>query len=200
MALRDRFLEEIDIETPVAGSMAPTPGAAPPALPEAELAAANVEADQAAAAAFAAANPVGDFSMKEINTLIDSVNDILPLFDPEAPLVPAVEADLEEFPTELTTAISMIIQAGSDAGLDPEDVPALEALVDDRAMIETAGILDALIGNSIFKSFLKQVSGAAPPEEVAIEEVVETPGAPPAELEELFKTRVQGNPHSSYKR
>ena len=148
MALRDKFLEE----TPVSQEMmVETPAG------EAELEAKMNEADAAFDDAMSEGNPMGEFSSGALNVLIGKVNETLKLFGPDAQEIPLVDEATEEFPTELTKAISMIERAAIDSGVSDEDM-GLGELQSDGDVKMLAGKIAALAKNQSFKTFLKSQS------------------------------------------
>jgi len=148
MALRDKFLQE----TPVSEEMMVEAPAG-----EAELEAKMNEADAAFDDAMSEGNPMGEFSSGALNVLIGKVNETLKLFGPDAQEIPLVEEATEEFPTELTKAISMIERAAIDSGVSDEDM-GLGELQSDGDVKMLAGKIAALAKNQSFKTFLKSQS------------------------------------------
>lgn len=152
MALRDKFLDQMGSGM---ASSQPMPDEAPmPAAGEAEMEAKMNEADAAFEDAMAAGNPEGEFSSSALNVLIDKVNDALKLFGEDAQEVPKVDEASDEFPTELTKAISMIERAAIDSGVSDDDM-GLGELQSDGDVKMLAGKIAALAKNQNFKTFLK---------------------------------------------
>ena len=191
MALRDSFIEEVDIEEE---------GVIIPPVPPVDvdeidmIAAKEGEAEATFDQAMVEAAPEGDFSGPTVQILVDSVNAVLPLFGEDAVLVGEIAEDIEIFPNDLTASISMISQAAQDAMLE-EYAPLLSEIQADEDIIRIAVQIDALGELREFKMFLG-AGGPAPEEEIVEEQTLEIPSPfggeeiiEDEEVEELFRAR-----------
>lgn len=134
--------------------------------------------------------PEGSYDSRSLNALIDSINKILPLFDPSLPPIPPVEGDIKgKLPTEIVKAISMITAAASDAMLT-DLVPALDVLVDSRALQMAAGKIILLSKNRDFKMFLMAAPKMGEAEGTEVEVKVETPAPPAEDMDNLMMSRM----------
>lgn len=163
----------------------------PAPFPEEEALLARAEdADAAQADAFTEMSPVGSFSVESLNILVDSLNDVLPIFDVPEPY-PSFEEGIEEgpLPAEFIGAIEMIRAAAMDAGLE-RLAPDVTAAADDAALEDVAVKLDTLAENQTFRTFLKSPDGG-PEEEVAAEEAaVAEETVSDEEVDALFAERL----------
>ncbi len=122
------------------------------------------------------AAPVGNYPVRALNVLGDSVNKILPVFDPTLPPVNPFQSDVKgKLPLELYKPLVMINAAASEAML-PDLAPPLDTLTDGRALEMAAGKITLLGKNRDFQMFLK----AAPKKEMEapateVEVTVEAP-------------------------
>jgi hypothetical protein len=134
--------------------------------------------------------PEGSYDSRSLNALIDSINKILPLFDPSLPPIPPVEGDVKgKLPTEIVKAVSMITAAASDAML-PDLVPALDVLVDSRALQMAAGKIILLSKNRDFQMFLKSAPKMGESEGTEVEVKVETPAPAEGDMDNLMMSRM----------
>lgn len=134
--------------------------------------------------------PEGSYDSRSLNALIDSINKILPLFDASLPPLPPVEGDIKgKLPTEIVKAISMITAAATDAMLT-DLVPALDVLVDSRALQMAAGKIILLSKNRDFKMFLMAGSKGEEKEGTEVEVKVETPPPPAEDMDNLMMSRM----------
>lgn len=113
------------------------------------------DADMAREQAFQEMAPVGNYSVESLNILVDSLNDVLPLFEVEEPY-PTFEEGIEDgpLPPEFVAAIEMVRAAAMDAGLE-RLAPDLSEASDDTALEDTAAKLDTLAENQTFRTFLR---------------------------------------------
>ncbi len=170
----------------------PTGGMPVPTNIMEEARAIGAEQEQLQDQAMTAASPVGSFSMAPTNILIKEVNKILEtLFQAEP--VAAVEGDLQEFPLDLTTNLTMIDKAAQDARVDFEI--DFDAITDDRAVQMLAGELAILANDKDFKRYLEdstiddQITMAQEePEEMMMEEEEEEINE--EEMDDLFASRM----------
>tara|TARA_R110002012_G_scaffold41647_1_gene113808 strand:+ start:4746 stop:5261 length:516 start_codon:yes stop_codon:yes gene_type:complete len=132
------------------------------------------DADMARDQAFQEMSPVGSFSLESLNILVDSLNNVLPIFEVDEPY-PTFEAEIEDgpLPAEFVAAIEMIRAAAMDAGLE-RLAPDLSEASDDTALEDAAAKIDTLAENQTFRTFLRTaISDMEEPmaeEEVAVEE------------------------------
>lgn len=176
----------------MAAPMPPVGALAAPqqSFPEEDALLARAEdADIAQADAFTEMSPVGSFSVESLNILVDSLNDILPIFEVEDPY-PSFEEGIEEgpLPPEFVGSIEMVRAAALDAGLE-RLAPDVTAVTGDDGLEEAAAKIDTLAENQTFRTFLKSPTGeeeAIAEEEVAVAEE-ETSDA---ELDALFADRL----------
>ena len=141
---------------------APPPAALPAAPPEAapteaalppELEQAAIQADAAEEQAFSAAAPTGDFTTEGLNALVDSVNEVLPVFGTEGDY-PVFSEDVDRLPSEFVKVLTMISQAVKEAGITDLDF-SLDEITDDTDLIRVAGRLRNIAENPEFARFLR---------------------------------------------
>lgn len=158
---------------------------------EQELMDRAAELDSTKEAAVANMAPEGKFDLGDLNSLVDSLNNVLPMF--ERPLYPTFTEDIDgALPTEFVKALSMVSDAAKESGLERlswdiataennEDLEAIEAR------------LDTLSTNQPFITWLKTDSTPREPQEQAAPPAPEMPSAPPAptyDAEALLASRA----------
>ena len=161
-----------------------------PSYPEEEALLARAEdADAAQADAFTEMSPVGSFGVESLNILVDSLNDVLPIFDVPEPY-PSFGEGIEDgpLPAEFIAAIEMVRAAAMDAGLE-RLAPDVTAAADDADLEDVAIKLDTLAENQTFRTFLKSPDGG-PEEEVAEEAAVAEETVSDEEVDALFAERL----------
>ena len=152
------------------------------------------EADAARETAFEQMAPSGDYPVGDLNSLVDSLNGVLPLFN--LPAYPSFTADLDgPLPTEFVQQLAMGADAANAAGLERLSFDVASA-TDSAGLEEIQARLDTLANNQSFKTFLRSEAEEAAPEEPAedaapfeMEAVVEEgPGG--GEMEALMMERM----------
>lgn len=129
--------------------------------------------------------PSGNYPVRSLNVLGDSINKVLPLFDVTLPPIAPFQSDVKgKLPLEVYKPLIMINKAAEDAML-PDLAPPLADLKDGRALEMAAGKITLLGKNRDFQMFLK----AAPKpkeesEEMEVEVSVEAPVGMSAEEED----------------
>lgn len=159
--------------------------AAPPMPPELEAMGQQVQAKEDEA--FGMASPQGDFHAKQLNTLVDGLNQVLPLFGVDA--YPTFSEDTTVFPPDFVRLLSMVAKAAGDSGsmeLDLTDVKT------DRDLVVLAGKLSALAKDRDFRDFLKQPAkpAAVDAKQGKKVEASEKPSMSDEEMDALFASRV----------
>ena len=143
---------------------------------ELEVLAAADEFDEETDKVFEAAAPEGSYSLDALNDLVDSLNDVLPLFEVAEPY-PAFTQPIDgPLPQEFVRQLSMVSQAAADAGIE-RLAPDLEKMTDDSGLDKAARQMDTLIDNQTFITFLKTNQPAIGPEVPA-----DAPAAPDVPL------------------
>ena len=100
--------------------------------------------------------PSGDYSRRALNTLVDALNELLPMFNlPDYPEFD--EGFVGPLPEEFVTQLTMIEAAAEAAGLD--SFPMDEA-VDDRGLEMIAGRLKVLARDKTFAKFVEEEATA----------------------------------------
>jgi len=120
------------------------------------------------------AAPVGNYPSRPLNVLGDSINKILPLFDPSLPPVALFQEDVKgKLPLEIYKPLVMINAAANEAML-PDLAPPLDTLTDGRGLEMAAGKVILLGKNRDFQMFVK----SAPKKmETEVEVSIEAPVA-----------------------
>lgn len=132
------------------------------------------------------AAPLGNYPVRPLNVLGDSINKILPLFDPSLPPIAPFQSDVKgKLPLELYKPLVMINAAANEAML-PDLSPPLDTLTDGRALEMAAGKITLLGKNRDFQMFVKAAPKKMEEEgmETEVEVSVETPVAMSAEEED----------------
>mgnify|MGYP003646427682 CR=1 FL=1 len=135
-----------------------------------------------------AASPSGKYSLRALNTLVDSLNMVLPLFQVEP--YPAFTEVPTSLPGEFVKLLSMVADAAEEA---EEDTITVSDMTDDAALNMGSGILRVLAKSKDFKRFLAQpeakgeVEEAIPAKPVA---PVSKPKSNPQENMDLFASRM----------
>ena len=153
------------------------------------------EADMAQEESFAAAAPIGNFSKGALNSLVDSLNKVMPLFGVDDTYAAFTEDIDGALPTEFVRYLMMTSAAATDANLERLAID-LEGIDTDTDLMKAAGQLEVLAENDSFRTFMAPQDTEAPGEnEVVEEEVVEeTAMAPtpmtPDEAEAMLVSRA----------
>ncbi len=120
--------------------------------------------------------PDGDFSIQGLNTLVDALNSVLPMFEVED--YPEFDESIDGLlPLEFVRQLRMVMAAAAESGLD-EYRFELSQMDDDQDLMMLAGRLEALAKDVGFKRFLKSSVPGAEPAEPSPE-----PAPIPAEVE-----------------
>jgi len=158
---------------------------------EQELMDKAAELDSTKEAAIANMAPEGNFDLSDLNSLVDALNKVLPMF--ERPMYPEFTEDIDgPLPTEFVKSLNMVSDAAKESGLERlswdiataennEDLEAIEAR------------LDTLSTNQPFITWLKTDNTPKAPQEQAAPPAPEMPAAPPAptpDMEALLASRA----------
>ena len=162
---------------------------------QASVLAAAEEVDQEHERAMDMAAPQGAYSVESLNDLVDSLNKVLPMFNETQPYPSFSEGIDGELPTEFVSALMMVSQAATDAGLE-RLAPDLENMGDDAGLDRAARMMDTLAYNQTFKTFLKsttpgtpqELTDAAPAEAAPVEPM--PAGPQPEEMDQLLAARA----------
>lgn len=118
---------------------------------------------------YAGSSPKGKFSGKALNSLVDAVNRLLPLFGIEEKYERFGGGTVTSLPPEfvrLLTMFSRAIADAVDAGILPEDaVVDMKIIVDDNGLQGLAGRLGMATKSPGFKRFLLRKTTAPMPAE-----------------------------------
>jgi|TARA_R110001599_G_scaffold156131_1_gene341976 hypothetical protein len=155
------------------------------------------EVDSTKEAAIEAMSPEGKFSMPDLNSLVDALNKVLPMF--ERPMYPEFSEDIDGIlPTEFVKSLDMVATAAESSGLERLSWDISTAKTDgDLEAIEAR--LDTLSTNQPFITWLKTDTGtgdtpAAPemPASVPPPQAETYGSAPPStpDMEALLASRV----------
>lgn len=142
------------------------------------------EAESARDTAFEDMAPTGDYPMGDLNALVDSLNQVLPMF--KLPAYPPFQADIDgALPTEFVQQLSMVADAAEAAGLERLSFDVSTA-TDSAGLEEIQARLDTLSGNQSFKTYLRsEAKGEVPsdvPEDAPPFDVTAAQAAVPAEV------------------
>ena len=111
--------------------------------------------------------PVGTFSKGALNSLVKSLNAVLPMFSIKD-VYPSFEKDATVFPTDFVRQLSMIQKAVEDASeadvIGRELTFSLSDITDDRSISLVAAKLDRISKDRDFKRFLSSPKPEAKPE------------------------------------
>lgn len=143
------------------------------------------EADMATDEAYDSASPEGEYSLSTLNSLVDSLNDVLPLFQVE-PYAEFTEVPMS-LPGEFVKLLSMVADAAEEAD---EETFSVSDLTDDSALQYAAGVLGVLRKSKDFKRFLSTM----PKEEAESEEiapVIKKEMSAPVDTMKLFTSRMK---------
>jgi len=120
-----------------------------------------------------------------IAAVVDALNQVMPLFGPDSPVVPSEEG-ATVLPAEGVKALEMIDKAAQDYGNDA--LPSITDPTDDVQFTTLAGALIALAQDKTFANFLRTLP-PGPEEEAPADVPASGPtGAP--DLEDLFASRI----------
>lgn len=112
--------------------------------------------------AYETAAPSGTYTVMGLNSLVDALNTVLPMFG-----IPDYAKFTETVPTlpgQFVKMLTMVNDAATQAGVD-EAVIDLSTIVDDKALKMAAGKLMTLAANTAFKQFLRSSKPTMPEEE-----------------------------------
>lgn len=148
------------------------------------------EADSTKEAAYEAMAPEGKFSMPDLNSLVDALNKVLPMF--ERPMYPTFTEDIDgPLPTEFVKSLDMVATAAESSGLERLSWDISTAETDgDLEAIEAR--LDTLSTNQPFITWLKTDSGTenVPPAPEVPVNIPQAPEAPTPDMEALLASRA----------
>lgn len=159
---------------------------------EQQLMAKAQEADDAQEEAFAAAAPIGNFSKGALNSLVDSLNKVMPLFGVEDTYATFTEDIEGALPTEFVRYLMMTTAAATDANLARLAID-LEGIDTDEDLMKAAGQLEVLAETDAFRTFMAQQDTEAPVEEEVVEEeevTITSPQMTPDEAEAMLVARA----------
>ena len=162
----------------------------PMAVPPEQISELGRTMDETIANDVEALTPTGVFSVGALNSLVDGLNKVLPMF--ELPAYPTFDEDIEgPLPEEFVRQLAMVNEAAVAAGHEP--FPFEEA-VDDTGLKMMAGRLDGLSKDKDFKKFLDEQISLLKEEDFAeeeqVEEIVEETPSGEIDEEELFMERI----------
>jgi len=149
------------------------------------------EADEARMQSLESAAPEGEYSAQSLNLLVDSLNQVLPLFGVTQPY-PTFAEDIDGMlPPEFVANLMMVNDAAGQSGLARMSFDVTTA-DDDKDLESVAGKLSALSQNDAFKSYLNTSTTGqlATPSEAP--EPESAPGGPEAVTDEEFDRLVVG--------
>lgn len=156
--------------------------------PRPELSSSVLEAERTDEEMYATMSPVGKFSSRGLNILVQATNKLLPLFAQE-PNYPMFSTDLKTLPTDFVRILSMFSNASRDASTDeritPDLVVSIDDIKDDSGLVALAAKINLLAKSKDFKNFLKE---PAPVE--SKEEIVEEKKDSPEDIDALFMSRM----------
>lgn len=134
--------------------------------------------------------PVGKFSSRALNILVQATNKLLPLFGQD-PNYPVISTDLKVLPTDFVRILSMFVSASTDASSDeritPDLVVSLDGIKDDSGLIALASKINLLAKSKDFKNFLKEPMNIEKKEEI----VEENPVNSDEDIDALFMSRMK---------
>lgn len=160
------------------------PMAEKPPMPD-EMRQVADEVDMKTDDAYASTSPVGEFHMSALNSMVQALNRVVPLFG--VPEIQPFTEDATSFPPEIMRALTMVKNAAEDSGAQEFDLVRVKQ---DRDLLLLAGKLTALAKDRAFKDFLVAPARpkAAPTEQVGKSASTEAPPSD-ADMNELFASR-----------
>lgn len=127
--------------------------------------------------AYEMAAPSGKYTVMGLNSLVDALNTVLPMFG--IPDYAKFTETLPTLPGPFVKMLTMVNDAATQAGVD-EAVIDLSTIVDDKGLKMAAGKLMTLAANTAFKQFLRSSKPTMPEEDDKEEEMApkssEAPG------------------------
>ncbi len=129
-------------------------------------------------------------SVAGLNTIVDALNAVLPLFDVKE-MYPKFSVGVPSLPPAFMKQLTMVSEAAKGAGLDEMELD-FSKIVDDRAAKMAAGLLRALAGSQAFKRFLRseRPGGPAPMEAPAMKPMPMGTMSSGADDEEMMMGRM----------
>ena len=122
------------------------------------------EAESAREGAFEQMAPSGDFPVGDLNALVDSLNQVLPMFN--LPAYPSFAEDIDgPLPGEFVQQLSMVADAADAAGLERLSFDVATA-TDSAGLEDIQARLDTLAANQSFKTFLRSEAEEEVPSDV----------------------------------
>ena len=122
------------------------------------------EAESAREGAFEEMAPTGDFPVSDLNALVDSLNQVLPMF--KLPAYPSFAEDIDgPLPSEFVQQLSMVADSADAAGLERLSFDVSTA-TDSAGLEDIQARLDTLAGNQSFKTFLRSEAQGEVPSDV----------------------------------
>lgn len=113
--------------------------------------------------AYETAAPSGTYTVMGLNSLVDALNTVLPMFG--IPDYAKFTETMPSLPGQFVKMLTMVNDAATQAGVD-EAVIEIGGLVDDKSLKMAAGKLMTLAANTAFKQFLRSSKPTMPePEE-----------------------------------
>jgi hypothetical protein len=191
---RDQLTEmmnEPPPETPEEAAMMPA---------ELEVLAAADEVDQETDRVFEAAAPEGSYSLDGLNDLVESLNELLPLFEAPEPYPTFTQPIDGPLPQEFVRQLMMVSQSAADAGME-RLAPDISKMTDDAGLDKAARQMDTLVDNQNFITFLKSNQtalgpetpagpAASPDEGLPLGQETPTPAPSEDEMENMFAGRM----------
>lgn len=142
---------------------------------------------------YTAVSPKGKFSGKALNSLVDAVNRLLPLFGIEEKYDRFGGGTVASLPPELVRLLTMFSRAiadAVDAGILPEDtVVDMKIIVDDSGLQGLAGRIGMAAKSPGFKRWLLRKVTAAGAQEMKEGEEIEDESTS-EDTDNLFKERM----------
>lgn len=147
--------------------------------------------DEQMDSAYADMAPEGDYSKGALNSVVDGLNKLLPMFDVDEQY-PKFDSETEVLPPEFVRQLTMVLDAAADSGAEGMDMD-LSQVTDDQALRMLAGRLDSLSKDREFKLFLTTDAKSMAQEAPAPAPVEMAPPAgpmPAADMDELLMSRL----------
>lgn len=109
--------------------------------------------------AYEMAAPSGKYTVMGLNSLVDALNTVLPMFG--IPDYAKFTESVSTLPGQFVKMLTMVNDAATQAGVD-EVVVDLSTIVDDKSLKMAAGKLMTLAANTAFKQFLRSSKPTMP--------------------------------------
>ena len=146
--------------------------------------------DQMTEDGYAQAAPSGKYSIRALNTLVDSLNRVLPLFS--VPLYEKFTEVPESLPGEFVKLLSMVADAAEESESDTFEVSGLTS---DSLLMLASGVLRGLEQDKDFKRFLAQPEAKGEAKEMDVMEKPVAKAQPkassPKDDMDLFASRMR---------